>query len=512
MNRISKAILIALAGLAAIVVVLIIAINLYVQSPGTQARIQEELSKALKLPLTITNSSLSPWSDLRINGITIPSSSGDNFLEASSFSARYRLLPFLRRQLVIYEMQIESPRIVWTQNAAGKWVLPTLAKAPANAAEKKTEKETRPPKAKKEGVEVSLNGFKVHNGTVELFDLEKKRVALLNDVEMDYSMMTSERIEGTITVGKLNYGDRFFFENVRSPFTYAGGELTLPELHALVAGGSLGGNFNLKTQEKASPFIAGVKFEKVDAARLSSEAGWAPGQAAGILAGSMDVHGSSRQIARAEGKGQISLANGQFRQLEFFQTIGQILQIEELANLRLNRADADFHIGSEKAYVDSFLLEAFDLKLTAQGVIRFDGKVILDARLAVNETLANKLPNIVRNTLSETDSDGLPVVPFKISGKVDRPKTDLAEKMIGKKLGDQFENVISSIFGGKKRPDDKKPDDKKKKKKKDAKLLEAPPAGTEFADPPSAAAPSPPLQPPGPPTPQNPQPPQNQNP
>src|SRR4029453_1264898 len=108
-------------------------------SPGTQARIQAELSRALRLPLIITNTSVTPWSDFRINGITVPAEQG-NFLEASSFSARYRLLPLLRKRLVIYEMRMENPKVVWTQNEEGKWVLPTLAKAPMRAAEFKEAK------------------------------------------------------------------------------------------------------------------------------------------------------------------------------------------------------------------------------------------------------------------------------------------------------------------------------------------------------------------------------------
>ncbi|MES2570593.1 MAG: AsmA family protein, partial [Verrucomicrobiota bacterium] len=295
----------ALAGLVAIVVVLLLAINLYVQSPGTQARIQEELSKALKLPLQITNSSFTPWSDLRINGITIPAAQAehDKFLEAASFSARFRFWPLLRRKLVIYQMRVESPRIAWVQNEEGKWVLPALPKAPANAAAKKGEKSKN---AKAKGIEVTLDGFKVHGGSVELLDKLQKRVALLSEIEMNYSVITADRLEGTLIVGRLNYADLLFFENVRSPFTYADGELKLPALQALVAGGTLTGSFTLDSEKKNSPFVTALRFEKVDAARLSTEAGWMPGQAAGVLAGALDLHGSSRQVERAEGTGELS--------------------------------------------------------------------------------------------------------------------------------------------------------------------------------------------------------------
>ena len=123
MKKVSKAILIGLAVVLVLVVALVVGLNLYIQSPGAQARIQEELSKALRLPLKITNTSVTPWSDLRITGISIPN--GDaNFLEATSFSARYRLLPLLDGKLIITEMRVENPKVVWQQNAEGKWKLP----------------------------------------------------------------------------------------------------------------------------------------------------------------------------------------------------------------------------------------------------------------------------------------------------------------------------------------------------------------------------------------------------
>ena len=136
MKRLSKAILILLAALVAIACVALLGVNLYVQSPGTQTRIQEELSKKLGVPLLIANTSLTPWSELRINGITIPTEEG-NFLEATVFSARYRLSALLHQRLVIYDMRAENPRIVWREDAEGKWTLPKLPKSQSD--EPKTE-------------------------------------------------------------------------------------------------------------------------------------------------------------------------------------------------------------------------------------------------------------------------------------------------------------------------------------------------------------------------------------
>ena len=138
-KKVSKAILIGLAVLAALGVALVVGLNLYIQSPGSQARIQEELSKALRLPLKLTNISVSPFGSLRITGITVPNGES-NFLEAASFHARYRLLPLLHGQFVITEMSVENPKVWWAQTADGKWKLPEPEQAAKAAAKERQSK------------------------------------------------------------------------------------------------------------------------------------------------------------------------------------------------------------------------------------------------------------------------------------------------------------------------------------------------------------------------------------
>jgi len=463
-KKLSKAILFALGGLVALALLLTLGINLYVQSPGTQARIQKGLSEALQLPLTITNTTLTPWSGLRINGITVPTDRG-NFLEARTFGARYRLLPLFRRQLVIYDMRIEGPRIVWMQSEAGEWVLPQLADAPVRAARKKGEPRKKKERKKAEGeFEVVLDGFRIKDGSMEFFDKDQRRLALLTGVDMEYTTMDEDLVEGTATVARLTYAELFTFENVRARFRHADETFDLPELTADIAGGTLRGNYRLDSSGEESPFTAALQVERVDLARLTVDGGAKPGQAAGQLAGSVELRGDSRDTDKIEGKGQLTLSHGHFRQLELLQTVGQVLQFEELANLQLRSGRAEFHVAEGKTFVDSFLVESPDVKLSLAGTIRFDGKLSLDARLAVDDRNLARRPEFIRDIFAVADTPGERSLDFRISGNLNKPKTDLAEKLIGKTIGDQFENLLSGLLGTKKKKDDKKEEKKKKKK------------------------------------------------
>src|SRR5436305_4984151 len=124
----------ALIGLGAVV---LLGVNLYVQSQGAQGKIQQELSRSLGVPLKIRSMSVTPWGGLELSGITIPqtvSAGPKHFLEARTFRLRVRFLSLFSRRLVIKEVSLVAPRVVWPQDAEGKWKLPksrgTKAAAP----------------------------------------------------------------------------------------------------------------------------------------------------------------------------------------------------------------------------------------------------------------------------------------------------------------------------------------------------------------------------------------------
>ena len=68
MRRIAS---IALGVVIALGAVLLLGVNLYVQSQGTQAKIQQELSRRLGTALHIRSMSVTPWGGLELSGITI---------------------------------------------------------------------------------------------------------------------------------------------------------------------------------------------------------------------------------------------------------------------------------------------------------------------------------------------------------------------------------------------------------------------------------------------------------
>src|SRR5215468_12739543 len=126
--------ILALGALIALAAGLLLGVNMYVQSQGAQAKIQQELSRTLGVPLKIRSMSVTPWSGLELSGITIPqtiSVGPKDFLEARTFRLPIRFLSLFSRRLVIKEVSLVGPRVVWPQNTQGKWRLPNVRAARA---------------------------------------------------------------------------------------------------------------------------------------------------------------------------------------------------------------------------------------------------------------------------------------------------------------------------------------------------------------------------------------------
>ena len=66
--------MIALGVIVGVALLILLGVNMYVQSRGTQARIQQELSQRLGTTLRIQRISVTPWWGLKLSGITIPQS------------------------------------------------------------------------------------------------------------------------------------------------------------------------------------------------------------------------------------------------------------------------------------------------------------------------------------------------------------------------------------------------------------------------------------------------------
>jgi uncharacterized protein involved in outer membrane biogenesis len=472
-KRLSKVILIAFIVIAALLAVSIVGVTIYAGSDDARAQIEESLTKALKTPIRVTKLDFTPWRDLRAEGVSVPSldQPENPLVTAPTFRADYRFWPLLRGELQLHSLVLDQAHLAWAQNSEEKWVWPSI--------EKKKDKPAEAPKGeKKKGKStVSVAGLRLTNATIELLDPKRQPVFVGTNVNADFTDFT-DGVAGTAKFSKLVWNNTWIFENVTTNFRYTkGGVFTLDDLAASSLGGEVKGNFEITTNAEGSPFKGDLVVRGVDINALAQAAGWSAGDVGGRATGEIKISGKSREFARLEGPGQLTIENGYLRKLELFESLAQVLAFPELANLQPRETTVSFNLRDEKAFIDSLVLKTGTLTINAKGVARFDGKLILDSQLMIPEATFKTLPDFAATNFTKQDN-GYHTLDFKITGKTNAPKTDLAEKLIGGSVKDKVQDLLGGLFGTKTKDKD---EEKKKDKDKDKKKGE--PKSTDSAGP-----------------------------
>ena len=476
----SRVLLIALGAILGVAVLILIGANLYVQSQGTQARIQQELSQRLDTTIRVRRISVTPWAGLKLSGITIPQSQQGvpgNFLTAKTFRLRIRFSSLFAERLVIKEISLINPDVIWAQNADGKWRLPTRPpplekETAANAPEPKPVIEqpsaprieksaevpetssTNPPpvpittraEVKAESFTPEIQRVKLVRGRFRFLDEKLKSVATFDQVDFRSDFRTATDLRGNITIGKTSLRDRFFLQQLQSPLHYDPTELDFSQITARAGDGEITGRFTMQPQARDSPFTVSIRFRDVQADRIISEAGGNLGTVVGKLEGHLDASGTTADPNALTGAGEIILRDGQVRQYSLLVALGQLLRIQELQQLRLDEAQVKYHITPGLVTIDELTFRSENIRLTAVGTVSFDGILQLESQLAVNEKMRSQLFQAIRENFRPINEPGYTAISFQISGTVGRPKTNLVDKLIGRDLKD-LSSVINGLIG-----------------------------------------------------------------
>jgi AsmA-like protein len=521
-RKLRLVVLIAFGTVIALGAILLIGVNLYVQSQATQAKIQQELSQRLGAALEIRRMSVTPWGGLELSGITIAQSSAvsrNHFLEARTFRLRVRFLSLFSRRLVIKEVSLVDPNVIWLQDAAGKWRLPGSREKETSAVSAEqtqsiTEVRTAtvpsdltasPPSAftpvpllspgavaipkspsPYAGLAPEVQRVNIKGGNFSFLDHEGNVIGTFTGVDFRSSVRNGLALRGNAKIAKISVRDRFFLEQLQSPLRYEPNVLELSKMSARAGNGEISGQFAMQPEAEDSPFTASVTFHNVQADQIVADAGGAKGMVQGQLEGKFEASGKTADPDALIGSGEIFLRDGRVQQYSLLVAIGQILQIEELTELRLDQAQAKYHINPGFVTIDELILRSPNIRLSASGTVAFDGKLKLDSQLAINEKIRGQLFRAIRDNFQPISDSGYFALNFQVGGSVDRPKTNLMDKLVGRDLKD-LGNAINSLFGGGKR---ERP---KKRKRTDlvTPVAPSPSVGPEATSPETSATPVP---------------------
>jgi type II secretion system protein N len=473
-GKLRQVLLIAAGSVVALFVVVLVSVNLYVQSRATQERLQQELGQRLGAPINIHRISVTPWGGLKLSGITIPQTAlagGGDFLTAKTFQLRIRFLSLFRKKLVIKQVSLIDPKVVWMQDASGKWRLPEAPKAEKPGRPRGEAKPTAEKTPKAEGPTPSIESSAAAESTSEkpptivpqiqrvnmkrgdftFIDRAGRLVGDFEGVDFRSSLSGGSRVSGSAKIAKLSLRDRFFLNQLESPFSYEPDVLELSKITAQAGDGEIAGHFAMQPEAEDSPFTVSLNFHGVQADRILVDAGGPAGMVRGKLEGNFEASGKTADPEALIGKGEILLRDGQVQQYSLLVMLGQLLQIEELTELQLQQAEAKYHITPGLATIDELILRSPNIRLSARGTITFDGRVNLDSQLAINDKIHGQLFKIIRDNFVPTGEQGYYSLAFQVGGTVGRPKTNLVDRLVGRGLKDLFNGWLGGGKGKRKK-------------------------------------------------------------
>jgi hypothetical protein len=490
-KKLRRLIVLVLGAVIALCVVLLLGVNLYVQSQGAQAKIQQELTRSLGVPLKIRSISVTPWGGLELSGITIAQTSSAEpkyFLEAQTFRLRVRFLSLFSRRLVINEVSLIKPRVIWPQNAEGKWRLPSSQPTRARGVSKKEDPASSQPPRKAEVVQTKASAavsvasatapssqimrsnppsrepklavapevrrVSIKDGDFTFLDQTGRVLASFTGVDFRTNIRSAQALQGDTKVTRISLQNRFFLQELHSPLRYEPDVFELSKVSARVADGQVSGYFAMQPEAEDSPFTTSVSFHDVLADQLVENAGGPKEMVKGKLEGDFEASGKMGNAEALIGKGEIFLREGRVQQYRLLVLLGQILQIEELQELHLEQAEAKYRLASGLVTVDELTLRSPNIRLTASGTVAFDGTLRLNSQLAINDRIRSQLFRAIRDNFHRVDEPGYSAIEFQVGGTIDRPSTNLVEQLVGRDIS----SMLNTFFGGKK--------ERQKKKKK----------------------------------------------
>lgn len=450
MKRIAKYL-----GIAALVLVLGItlagwALNRWLNSPELHAALDQEFSRALRMPVKTEGVSFSVWSGLAVRSLAVPGAEGESTFEFSGLSASHRLLPLLRGKLVLADVDIIRPRLRLVENATGGWRMPGVrAKAittavsdspPAVSTGQLSVPQSPPPaSAQKKNSSVVIERVLVSCGSLELIGKSHAPIATASGISAKIHNVNGENLSGSIVIGRVTLHGCFALDNLATLFGRVGNEIRFSQIFATSGGGSVSGE---AVWTPGGGGNADLNLANINVARTAKDAGAANPRIGGVLAGSAKLAGIGTDRNALTGGGHLTLAGASTREIEVLRQIGDALQIAAIASFEISTVTADFTVAQGRVLLSPADVTAQPVALSLTGTAAFDGALDLAGTLHAPADFIAK-HTLIAPQFSAPDAAGRRAVQFKVTGSLFKPRQNLAEQLTGTK-DRREQNIIAA--------------------------------------------------------------------
>jgi hypothetical protein len=433
--------------------VALLAINLYIQSPGIQRELRESVSESLDLPIDVFRITFTPWGGLNLESVTVgkPGTSSP-VLQARNLRVRCDYDAFFRRKIIIREILLQHVDITIPMASTKHEAVAAQGKESARPPSLASQALTNPAQAQTVAASpspsplaqqtptlgdtlsrrfwVEIQKFKLRDAAITVVHPDGSTVALVHGLDCILNFRHGDYL-GRAHAENALVVDSVQIEDIGAPVKFQAGVLTLNEISASVAGGELTGELTVDFNKPGVDYRLQLQAVGVDLNEVASRSNNFLDRAHGSLEGTFELTGSMRDSSKLSGLGTLEIKSAYLDQYPLMQEIGRWTQIDELQRLDLERAVSDFRVVGPNIQVDSIRLVSKNCQITLNGRVEDAHRLVLDGRLTVSQYLSQKIPNELEDNFQPaTDGQGR-YLDFHVSGSVMRPESNLFEKIIG---------------------------------------------------------------------------------
>lgn len=403
----------------------------------SQQKVRERIFRASGLTVQFESFSMGIFGGVALKGVTATGVQGDS-LSVQSVFARPNLWAALRGRLQLEDVRVQDVRFIRMERA----------KAPEQVLQPGVDSAVESLQdGKKGGVGLGkllrlAKRIRVANAGVDWMKANGSVRTQLEGIDFLYEETAPGEGTGEVSVQRGMWQEALAVDTVNAKLTVTHGVLAVSDFTAQCGGGRLQGSGTLRLDREA-PFGIILSAGSVDLASMSREL---PSlRVAGKAEAQFKMEGNWGAQQTWTGDGEVTVSDGMFKGLALLQMLGQVFQVQELANLTARRAYSKIRVAQRKVYLDGLQIDAGDVQLFAPGEVDFKRALSLHARISLAEhMIKGKALQLFDKRFSAADVEGRRALAFQVTGTLDKPKTDLMDKLVGENLGE----IVGGALGG----------------------------------------------------------------
>jgi hypothetical protein len=463
----AKPILAILGVLAAVYLLAVLVVNIYLQSADVQKRIHEAVSEAAGLPARIDHTYYAPWSGFTISGISLPPAPGSEepLLAIRSIGIDLGLKELLAGRVLLERVRVVAPAFTAIRRDDAPLIPPPPVEVlpggepiplpveplPPTESEPITPNDDAeplpPPPPPPPAPQVTLSEIVIADGSIKIMDGDLRPVAEVVGISARAQLENSTSARGSFKIERAAFAGFVRPTSITGGFAWTPANVAVTDIGADWAGGRLAGKLDIASIPE-SHFSATLEASNVSLAGLAADAGIEPDGMEGSLHTTIQLSGAPGEQESWRGGATAHLENAVLQPADLVTRIGDLLGIEELRLLRLAKAQTRLSVASGRIFVEELELASENIAMDAKGSSDFDGVLDLDARLHLGESIRRGPAGLLGNQLIPSeDKPGYAHLPFRITGSMARPGTDLLDKLVGARIKEEVGGFLKGLFG-----------------------------------------------------------------